>query len=159
MKEQIPQFQDVFPWVHRAHILWVCLNKCEISNRYCRTMTRFGLKSCHKKSNQFQFQLKICVCPFKCRLQIISMHTKKEVGVLISNRRCTLGSYKGRVARLHTLLYVSALKIVFAPPNSPLDVEIGLHRPQLQTYIAVYQVARLFVTLNRPQNVQVYSFT
>ena len=57
------------------------------------------------------------------------MHTKKEVGVQISNRRCTLGSYKGGVARLHTLLYVSALKILIAPPNSPLDVEIGLHRP------------------------------
>jgi hypothetical protein len=57
------------------------------------------------------------------------MHTKKEVGVQISNRRCTLGSYKGEVARLHTLLYVFALKTLLAPPNTPLDVEIGLHRP------------------------------
>jgi hypothetical protein len=57
------------------------------------------------------------------------MHTKKEVGVQISNRRCTLGSYKGEVARLHTLLYVFALKPLLAPPNAPLDVENGLHRP------------------------------
>ena len=57
------------------------------------------------------------------------MHTNKEVGVQISNRRCTLGSYKGEVARLHTLLYVFALKPLLAPPNAPLDVENGLHRP------------------------------
>jgi hypothetical protein len=56
------------------------------------------------------------------------MHMKKEVGVQISNRRCTLGSYKGEVARLHTLLCVFALKTLLAPPNAPLDVEIGLHR-------------------------------
>jgi hypothetical protein len=57
------------------------------------------------------------------------MHTKKEVGVPISNRRCTLGLYKGEVARLHTLLYVFALITLLAPPNAPLNVEIGLHRP------------------------------
>jgi hypothetical protein len=61
--------------------------------------------------------------------------------------------YKGEVARLHTLLYVFALKTLLAPPNAPLDVEIGLHRPLLQTYLAVYQVARLFFMLYRPQNV------
>ena len=49
------------------------------------------------------------------------MHTKKEVDVQISNRRCTPGSYKGEVARLHTLLYVFALKTLLAPPNAPLD--------------------------------------
>ena len=106
MKEYIPWFQDVFPWIHRAHILSVCLlNKCEISNRYYRAMTRFGIKPCHKKSNQFQFQFKICVCPFKYRPSIISMHTKREVGVQISKRRCTLGSHKGEVARLHTIFF------------------------------------------------------
>ena len=57
------------------------------------------------------------------------MRTKTEVGVQISKRRCTLGSYKGEVARLHTLLYVFALKTLLAPPYAPLDVEIGLHRP------------------------------
>ena len=56
------------------------------------------------------------------------MYTKREVGVQISNRRCTLGSYKGEVARVHTLWYVFALKPLLAPPNAPLDVEIGLHR-------------------------------
>jgi hypothetical protein len=31
----------------RSHILWVCLlKKCEILNRYCRAMTRFGIKPC-----------------------------------------------------------------------------------------------------------------
>jgi hypothetical protein len=63
-----------------------------------------------------------------------SMHSKKEVGVQISKRRCTLGSYEGEVARLHCLFsvrkqYVFALKTLLAPPNAPLDVEIGLHRP------------------------------
>jgi hypothetical protein len=57
------------------------------------------------------------------------MHTNKEVGVQISNRRCTFSSYKGGVARLYTLLYVFALKTLLAPPNVALDVEIGLHRP------------------------------
>ena len=57
------------------------------------------------------------------------MHTNKEVGVQISKRRYILGSYKGEVARLHTLLYVFALKTLLAPPYAPLDVEIGLHRP------------------------------
>jgi hypothetical protein len=49
------------------------------------------------------------------------MHTNKEIGVQISKRRCILGSYKGEVARLHTLLYVFALKTLLAPPNAPLD--------------------------------------
>ena len=69
------------------------------------------------------------------------MHTKKEVGVLISNQGCTLGSYKGEVTRLHALFsvrkqYVFALKTLLAPPNAPFDVEIDLHRPLLQTYLA-----------------------
>ena len=62
------------------------------------------------------------------------MHTKKEVGVQISNQRCTLGSYKGEVARSHPFFsvrkqYLFTLKTLLAPPNAPLDVEIGLHRP------------------------------
>ena len=50
------------------------------------------------------------------------MHTNKEVGVQILKRGCILGSYKGEVARLHTLLYVFALKALLAPPNAPLDI-------------------------------------
>jgi hypothetical protein len=58
------------------------------------------------------------------------MHTKKEVGVQISKRRCNIGSYKGEVARLHPFFSVRkeqlfVLKTLLAPPNSPLDVEIG----------------------------------
>ena len=37
--------------------IWVCLlNKCEISNSYCRAMTRFGIKPCEK--NIFNSDLK-----------------------------------------------------------------------------------------------------
>jgi hypothetical protein len=48
----------------------------------------------------------------------------------------------GEVARLHNLFsvrkqYVFALKTLLAPTNAPFDVEIDLHRPQLQTYLAV----------------------
>ena len=62
------------------------------------------------------------------------MYTKKEVAVQISKRRCTLGSYKGEVARSHHLFYVRkqyffTLKTLLVPPNAPLDVEIVLHRP------------------------------
>ena len=60
------------------------------------------------------------------------MYTKKGVGVQISKRRCTPGSYKGEVARSHpTFFFIKqfALKSLLAPPNAPLDVEIGLYRP------------------------------
>ena len=62
------------------------------------------------------------------------MYAKKEVAAQISKRRCTLGSYKGEVARSHHLFsvrkqYFFILKTLLAPPNAPFDVEIGLHRP------------------------------
>ena len=62
------------------------------------------------------------------------MYTKKEVAVQISKQRCTLGSHKGEMARSHPLFsvrkqYFFPLKTLLAPPNAPLDVEIGLHRP------------------------------
>jgi hypothetical protein len=61
------------------------------------------------------------------------MYAKKEVAAQISKRRCTLGSYKGEVARSHPLFsvrkqYFFILKTL-AHPNAPFDVEIGLHRP------------------------------
>ena len=64
---------------------------------------------------------------------MLSSYTKKEVAVQISKPRCTLGSYKGDVARSHPLFsvrkqYFFTLKTLLAPPNAPLDVEIGLHR-------------------------------
>jgi hypothetical protein len=36
-------------------------------------------------------------------LLTVNMYTKKEAAVQISKRRCTLGSYKGEVARSHPL--------------------------------------------------------
>ena len=70
---------DMLSWVHFPYICWVCLlNKCEISNCYCRAMTRFGIKPCKQKYNYFQFWLKICICSFKRRPQILSMYTKKR---------------------------------------------------------------------------------
>ena len=99
-------FYDMLSWVHLPYICWVCLlNKCEISNCYCRAMTRFGIKPCKQKYNYFQFWLKICICSFKRRPQILSMYTKKEVGVQISKRRCTVGWYKGEVERSHPFFF------------------------------------------------------
>ena len=57
------------------------------------------------------------------------MHTKKEVGVQISKRRYTPGSYKEEVAFLLRKQCLFALKSLLAPPNAPLDVESGLYRP------------------------------
>jgi hypothetical protein len=57
------------------------------------------------------------------------MHTNKEVGAQILKRRCILGSYKGGVARLHTLLYVFALKTLLALPNAPIDGRDWLTSP------------------------------
>jgi hypothetical protein len=62
------------------------------------------------------------------------MYTKKEVAIQISKQRCTLSSYKGDVAGSHPLFsvrkqYFFTLKTLLAPPNAPLDVEIGLRRP------------------------------
>jgi hypothetical protein len=53
---------NVYPFlvyiVHLPYILWVCLlNKCEISNCYCRDMTRFDIQPCEQNSNHFQFWL------------------------------------------------------------------------------------------------------
>jgi hypothetical protein len=46
-------------WVDLPYIFWVCLlGKCEISNGYCRAMTRFGIKLCEQNSNHFQFKTK-----------------------------------------------------------------------------------------------------
>jgi hypothetical protein len=64
------------------------------------------------------------------------MYTKKEVAVQISKQRCTLGSYKGDVFSVRKQ-YFFTLKTLLAPHNALLDVEIGLHRPLLQTYVAV----------------------
>ena len=36
-------------------VLFYFLNKSEISNSYCRVMTRFGIIPCEKISNDFQF--------------------------------------------------------------------------------------------------------
>jgi hypothetical protein len=44
---------------------------------------------------------------------------------------------------------ISALKTLLALPNVPVDVEIGLHRPWLQAYLAVKHVVHLFFALNR----------
>jgi hypothetical protein len=62
------------------------------------------------------------------------MYANKEVGVQISKRRCTPGSYKGEVARSHPPFSSKnsnyfALKSSLVPPNAPLDVENGLYRP------------------------------
>jgi hypothetical protein len=62
------------------------------------------------------------------------MYAKKEVGVQIWKRRCTPGSYKGEVARLHLNVFLRKqyflyLKSLLAPPNAPLEFENGLCRP------------------------------
>ena len=58
------------------------------------------------------------------------MYANKEVGVQISKRNRTPGSYKGEVVLKSSLAPLP-------PPNAPLDVENGLYRPWLQIYIAV----------------------
>ena len=74
-------------------------------------------------------------------VNIINVY-QKEVDVQISKRRYTPGSYKGELARSHPTFflrkqYFFALQSLLAPPNAPLDVEIGIYFPQLQIYIAV----------------------
>ena len=103
--------------------IWVCLlNKCEISNSYCRAMTRFGMKPCEKI---------IFNSDLKCLSVLSNVDRKyypcKEVAIHISKRRCILGSYKEKVARSHPLFsvrkqYFFTLKTLLAPPNTPLDV-------------------------------------
>ena len=81
------------------------------------------------------------------------MHTNKEVGVQILKRRCILGSYKGEVARLHTLLYVFALKRVLAPPNAPLDGRDWLTSPIAADISCCLTICPIVYFVNRPQNV------
>ena len=64
------------------------------------------------------------------------MYATKEVGVQISKRRCTPGSYKGEVAWLHPTFvlrkqYLFCFEIIIRSPtpNAPLDFENGLYRP------------------------------
>ena len=43
----------------RSSCIWVCLlHKCEISNSYCRAMTRFGIRPCEKIQIIFNSDLK-----------------------------------------------------------------------------------------------------
>jgi hypothetical protein len=82
------------------------------------------------------------------------MHTNKEVGVQISKRRYILGSYKGEVARLHTLLYVFALKTLLVPPNAPLDGRDWLTSPiAADISCCLTGCPIVFFMVNRPQNV------
>ena len=82
------------------------------------------------------------------------MHTNKEVGAQILKRRCILGSYKGGVARLHTLLYVFALKTLLALPNAPIDGRDWLTSPiAADISCCLTGCPIVFFMVNRPQNV------
>ena len=83
---------DMLSWVHLPYICWVCLlNKCEISNCYCRAMTRFGINPCEKNTIIFNSDLKSVSVLSNVDHKYYQCIPKKELGVQISKRRCTVG--------------------------------------------------------------------
>ena len=115
--------------------IWVCLlNKCEISNSYCQAMMRFGIKPCEKFQIIFNSDL-------KC-LSVLS-NVDRKYYQCIPKKRKPFRFQSGDVLLVHTKerwhdripffsvrkQYFFTLKTLLAPPNAPLDVEIGLHRP------------------------------
>ena len=68
---------------------------------YCRAMTRFGIKPCEKII--FNSDLKCLSVLSNVDRKYYQCIPEKKVAVQISQRRCTLGSYKGEVARSHPL--------------------------------------------------------
>ena len=104
-----------------------------LSNSYCCAMMRFGIKRMKKFHIIFSSDLK----------KFVLSNVDRKYYQCIPKKRKPFRFQSGDVLLVHTKerwhdripffsvrkQYFFTLKTLLAPPNAPLDVEIGLHRP------------------------------
>ena len=146
-------------WIHLPYICWVCLlNKCEISNCYCRAMTCFWYKTVRKKIQSFSilylfFQMQIVniINVYQKQRQAFRFQSGDTQSVDIKER------WNDRILFSIRKQYLFDLKTLLGPPNAPLDVEIGYIAPSCNHILLSNTWLVCFCMLNRQQDVQVYS--
>jgi hypothetical protein len=88
-------FSDRKKGMRSFHISFVSTNcTSPLWNLYCCAMTRFGIKLCEKNTIIFNSDLKSVPVLSNVDHKYYQCIPKKELGVQISKRRCTVGWYK-----------------------------------------------------------------